>query len=218
MKKALLISTLIGALTLQGCATGMQPQGATNSTAMGAILGAATGALIGSATGSKHVGRDAVIGAAVGGLGGYVWNSKMEQQRAAMEKATAGTGIDVERTADNRIKMDIPADAGFATGQANLQPRLQSVLSSVANSLNANKTTVVYVVGHTDTTGSDAINYPLSQRRAESTRNYLVSKGVNSSRFTVEGKGSTQPVASNATESGRAENRRVEVLVGQLAQ
>ena len=76
---------------------------------------------------------------------------------------------------------------------------------------------MVYVVGHTDSSGSDAINYPLSQRRAESTRNYLVNRGVASSRFTTEGKGSTQPIATNATVAGRAENRRVEVFVGQPA-
>ena len=219
MKKTLLVSTLVGALALQGCATGSmtQPQGAGKSTAIGAVLGAAAGAIIGSTTGSEHVGRDAAIGAAVGGLGGYVWNNQMAKQQAALEQATAGTGIDVERTADNRIKMDIPADAGFATNQATIQPRLQSVLNTVASTLNANNTTVVYVVGHTDSSGSDAINYPLSQRRAESTRNYLVNRGVASSRFTTEGKGSTQPIATNATVAGRAENRRVEVFVGQPA-
>ena len=219
MKKTLLISTLIGALALQGCATGamQQPQGAGKSTAIGAVLGAAAGAIIGSTTGSNHVGRDAVIGAAVGGLGGYVWNNQMAKQQAALETATAGTGIDVQRTADNRIKMDIPADAGFATNQAMIQPRLQTVLNTVASTLNANNTTVVYVVGHTDSSGSDAINYPLSQRRAESTRNYLVNKGVSGSRFTTEGKGSTQPVSSNDTVAGRADNRRVEIFVGQPA-
>lgn len=219
MKKTLLISTLIGALALQGCATGamQQPQGAGKSTAIGAVLGAAAGAIIGSTTGSDHVARDAVIGAAVGGLGGYVWNNQMAKQQAALETATAGTGIDVQRTADNRIKMDIPADAGFATNQAMIQPRLQTVLNTVASTLNANNTTVVYVVGHTDSSGSDAINYPLSQRRAESTRNYLVNKGVSGSRFTTEGKGSTQPVSSNDTVAGRADNRRVEIFVGQPA-
>ena len=218
MKKTLLISTLIGALALQGCATNtMQPQGAGKSTAIGAVLGAAAGAIIGSTTGSNHVGRDAVIGAAVGGLGGYVWNNQMEKQRAAIEQATAGTGIEVTQTADNRIKMDIPADAGFSTNQAVIQPRLQTVLTTVGSTLNANSTTVVYVVGHTDSSGSDAINYPLSQRRAESTRNYLVNKGVSGSRFTTEGKGSTQPVSSNDTVAGRADNRRVEIFVGQPA-
>ena len=139
----------------------------------------------------------------------------MEKQRAAMETATAGTGIDVTRTADNQLKMEIPADAGFAVNQATIQPRLQTVLNTFATTLNTNKTTLVRVVGHTDNTGTDAINYPLSQRRADSTRNYLVAKGVSANRFTTEGKGSTQPIASNATEAGRAENRRVEVYVGQ---
>ena len=142
----------------------------------------------------------------------------MEKQRAAMETATAGTGIDVSRTPDNRLKLEVPADAGFAVNQATIQPRLQTVLNTFANTLNANKTTLVDIVGHTDNTGSDAINYPLSQRRADSTKNYLVAKGVSSSRITTAGKGSTQPIASNATEAGRAENRRVEIFVGQPAQ
>lgn len=220
MKKVLLISALIATIGVQGCATdgtATQPQGAVKSTGIGAVLGAAAGAIIGSTTGSHHVGRDAVIGAVLGGAGGYVWNYKMEQQQAALEKATAGTGIDVQRTADNRIKMDIPSDAGFATNQATIQPRLVTVLNTVASTLKTNNTTVVYVVGHTDSSGTDAINYPLSQNRADSTKNYLVGKGVSSARITTEGKGSTQPVASNDTAAGKAQNRRVEVYVGQPA-
>ena len=218
MKKVLLTSVVIGALALQGCATGnMNPPGSAASAGIGALAGAAAGAIIGSTTGSDKVGRDAAIGAAVGALGGYVWNNQMEKQRAAMETATAGTGIDVTRTADNQLKLDIPADAGFAFNQANIQPRLQTVLNTFATTLNTNNTTTVRIVGHTDNTGSDAINYPLSQRRADSTKNYLVAKGVNAGRISTEGKGSVQPVASNATEAGRAQNRRVEVFVGQPA-
>ena len=217
MKKLLITSVIIGAISLQGCATynNGNPPGAAASAGIGALAGAAASAIIGSTTGSDKIGRDAAIGAAVGALGGYVWNSQMEKQRAAMETATAGTGIDVSRTPDNRLKLEVPADAGFAVNQATIQPRLQTVLNTFANTLNANKTTLVDIVGHTDNTGSDAINYPLSQRRADSTKNYLVAKGVSSGRITTAGKGSTQPIASNATEAGRAENRRVEIFVGQ---
>ena len=219
MKKLLITSVIIGAISLQGCATynNGNPPGAGMAAGIGALAGAAAGAIIGSTTGSDKVGRDAAIGAAVGALGGYVWNNQMEKQRAAMETATAGTGIDVSRTADNQLKLEIPADAGFAVNQAYIQPRLQTVLNTFANTLNTNKTTVVRIVGHTDNTGYDAINYPLSKRRADSTKAYLVNKGVNESRFKTEGKGSTQPIASNATEAGRAENRRVEIFVGQPA-
>ena len=219
MKKLLIASVVMGTIGLQGCASynnGNAP-GAGVSTGIGALAGAAAGAIIGSTTGSDHVGRDAAIGAAVGAVGGYVWNNQMEKQRVAMEQATAGTGIDVERTPDNQLKLDIPTDAGFAVNQATIQPRLQTVLNTFASTLNTNKTTVVHIVGHTDNTGSDAINYPLSQRRADSTKNYLVAKGVSSNRFTTVGKGSTQPITSNATEAGRAQNRRVEIFVGQPA-
>ena len=224
MKKVLGLTFIAAALVLQGCASTGQTTGQTTGTnsalkssGLGALAGAAAGAIIGSATGSEKVGRDAIIGAVVGGLGGYVWNAKMEKQRAELEKATAGTGIDVVRTEDNQLKLEIPADAGFAVGQANIQPRLQTVLNTFANTLQSNNTTKVRIVGHTDNTGSDASNEPLSLRRAESTRNYLTSKGVSSSRFTTEGMGSRAPIASNSSESGRAQNRRVEVFVAQAS-
>ena len=219
MKKLLITSVIFGALAIQGCATSGTgtTTGKAASTGIGALAGAAAGAIIGATTGSNHVGRDAVIGAAVGAVGGYVWNTHMQNQKEKMEAATAGTDVTVVKTADNRLKMEIPADAGFATGQYSIQPRLQSVLNTLATTLNQNNTTVIYVVGHTDSTGSDSINYPLSLNRANSTKNYLVSHGVSASRFTTEGKGSVEPIASNNTEAGRAQNRRVEIYVGQPA-
>lgn len=223
--KSCVPSAVLAALLLQGCAGtggGFNPgaimsgqQGSTVAGALGALAGAAAGAGIGKATGSDHVKRDAAIGAVLGAVGGYVWNQKMEQQRVAMEKATQGTGIGVEKTQDNRLKIEVPSDAGFATAQAAIQPRLQGVLDKLAETLRANPTTTLNIIGHTDSSGNDSINNPLSQSRADSTRAYLVAKGVDPTRISTVGVGSTQPVADNSTATGRAQNRRVEIYVGQ---
>ncbi|WP_223871779.1 OmpA family protein [Candidatus Dactylopiibacterium carminicum] len=185
-------------------------------TLIGTGIGAAAGAAIGKASGSNKVGRDAAIGAAVGAAGGYIWSSRMEQQRRAMEEATAGTGVSVSRTADDQLKLDIPSDISFAVNRADIQPNFRTVLDQFATSLRNNTGTRVDIVGHTDSTGSDAINNPLSVRRAESVRDYLVGRGVSSSRFKTAGVGASQPIADNTTASGRALNRRVEIYVGEL--
>jgi len=134
-----------------------------------------------------------------------------------MEQATAGTGIEVEKTADNRIKANIPSDAGFDINRANIRPQLATVLNKFADGMRKNPTTEIIVVGHTDSTGSDAINDPLSRQRAASTRDHLAARGVDPKRISIDGRGSHQPIASNDTASGRAENRRVEIYVGQEA-
>ncbi|MDE2120431.1 MAG: OmpA family protein, partial [Betaproteobacteria bacterium] len=132
-----------------------------------------------------------------------------------MQQASAGTGVQVSQTADNRLKIGVPADAGFSTGSATLNPRMDPVLDQLAQGLVANPGETVQVLGFTDSTGSDAVNYPLSQNRAQTVKNFLVSRGVAEQRISVQGLGPTQPVASNATAQGRAMNRRVEIYVAQ---
>ena len=134
-----------------------------------------------------------------------------------MQAATAGTPVQVTQTADNRLKINVPADAGFATGSATLNANMYSVLNTLATTLNQNPVTTVSIIGHTDSTGTDAINNPLSLNRANAAKNYLVSRGVASNRIMTSGAGSTQPVASNATVDGRAQNRRVEIYVAEAA-
>jgi outer membrane protein OmpA-like peptidoglycan-associated protein len=158
-----------------------------------------------------------VIGAGAGALGGYIWSTRMQEQKRTMEAATAGTGIGVSQTADNRLKLDVPADAGFATGSATVSPTLQRVLGQFASTLNANPVTAVAIVGHTDSTGSDAVNNPLSVNRANSTRDFLVARGVSPARFATDGRGSREPIADNSTAAGRAANRRVEIYVAEPA-
>jgi outer membrane protein OmpA-like peptidoglycan-associated protein len=141
----------------------------------------------------------------------------MQDQKVAMETATQGTGIAVSQTTDNRLKLDVPADAGFAVGRSAVSPTLAGVLEKFAGTLQQNPVTLVSIVGHTDNTGSDAVNNPLSVDRANSARDYLVARGVASTRFSTEGRGSREPVADNATADGRARNRRVEIYVAEPA-
>ncbi|WP_137921898.1 OmpA family protein [Hydrogenophaga sp. 2FB] len=215
LTRGLTITTLTAALALAGCANMTETQ---SGTAKGAGIGAVAGALLGAATGgSKGAATGAVLGAGAGAVGGYVWSNKMQEQKKQMEAATAGTGIGVSQTTDNRLKLDVPADAGFATGRSTVSPTLQRVLGQFAGTLNANPVTAVAIVGHTDSTGSDAVNNPLSFDRANATRDYLVSRGVAATRIATDGRGSSQPVADNGTAQGRAANRRVEIYVAEPA-
>ncbi len=202
---------IIGATVaaLAGCAGMTEEQ---RGTATGAAIGAATGAVIGSATGGKAA-TGAVIGGVIGAVAGNVWSKNMEEKRREMEQATAGTGATVTRTSDNQLKIEVPSDVSFAVGSATIEPRLRPVLDSFASGLGSQPSMLVRVVGHTDSTGSDAINDPLSLRRAESVRNYLEDRGVSASRIEVAGRGAREPVASNDTAEGRAKNRRVEIFL-----
>jgi len=194
---------------LSGCANMTETQ---KTTGTGAAIGAVAGAVIGSATGGR-AGTGAAIGAAVGAGGGYLWSKHMAEQKAAMEQATQGTGVSVSQTADNRLKLDIPSDISFDTGRYDIKPNLRPILDRFAATLNQNPVTTVTIVGHTDSTGSDAINNPLSLNRAAATRDYLVAHGVATNRIA----GSREPIADNSTAQGRAMNRRVEIFVAEAA-
>lgn len=204
--RSLLVATS-AAFLLGGCANMSETQ---KGTAAGAGIGAVGGAIISKATGGK-AGTGAVIGGAVGAVAGNIWSKRMEEKRKAMEEATKGTGIDVTRTADNQLKVNIPSDFSFDSGRAAVKPVMSPVLDKLAQGLDA--TMQVSVIGHTDSSGSDTINNPLSLDRAEAVRDYLVSKGVASSRIEVAGHGEREPVADNATPAGRAQNRRVEIFL-----
>ena len=184
------------------------------TTGTGAAIGAVAGGLIG---GGSNTVRGAAIGAAVGAAGGYLWSKHMEEQKVAMEKATQGSGVSVSQTADNQLKLDIPSDVSFDTGSYDIKPNLRPILDRFAATLNQNPVTTVTIIGHTDSTGTDAINNPLSLNRAASTRDYLVARGVATNRVAINGRGSHEPVADNNTIEGRAKNRRVEIFVAETA-
>ena len=203
--------------SLGGCANMDESQ---RTTATGAAVGAVAGALLGGVTAggnrTKSVATGAAIGAALGAGGGYLWSRHMQEQKAAMEQATKGTGIGVTQTADNQLKLDIPSDLSFDSGRYDIKPALHAVLDRFATTLNQNPVTTVRIIGHTDNAGSDAINNPLSVNRAAATRDYLVSRGVASNRISIDGRGSHEPIADNATAAGRAKNRRVEIFVAEV--
>lgn len=215
MKKTKLMAlTTAGALALAGCANLSETQ---QRTALGTGAGALAGAALGSAIGGSGVATRnmAVLGAAAGGIGTYMWSQRMEQQKQAMQQATQGTGVEVTQTADNQLKLNVPSDVSFDTNSAQIKPNLAPVLDRFAQTLNANPGTTVRIIGHTDNTGTDAINNPLSVNRAASVRQYLAARGVDPARVAIDGRGSHEPIADNSTTQGRAMNRRVEIYVGE---
>jgi outer membrane protein OmpA-like peptidoglycan-associated protein len=207
-RHAIAALTAAAALALLGGCESMSER--EKGTATGAAVGAVAGAVIGGATGGS-VGQSAAIGGAVGAVAGNLWTKRMQDKQAAMERATQGTGIDVARTQDNQLKVNVPSDFSFDTGSAAIKPQMRPVLDQFASGLDASM--YVRVVGHTDITGNDAINNPLSVERAQRVRDYLVARGVNAGRIAIEGRGSREPIADNNTESGRAQNRRVEIFL-----
>jgi len=215
IRRWVIATATIGALALAGCAGMDQTQ---KDTATGAGIGAAAGAVIGGLTrGGRGAAAGAGIGAAVGAAGGYIWSKNMQEQKRAMDEATQGTGVEVSRTPDNQLKLEIPSDVSFDVNRADIKPQLRPVLDRFAQGLNTYPGTTVRVIGHTDSTGSDAINNPLSVNRAASTRDYLVARGVAMSRISIDGRGSREPIADNSTAQGRAMNRRVEIFVAEPA-
>ena len=198
---------------LSGCANMSEVD---TGTAKGAGIGALAGMLLGAANGgTRGAITGAVLGSAAGAVGGNFWSNKMQAQKTEMEKATAGTGVVVSQTSDNKLKLDIPSDVSFDVGHAEIKPNFAPILSHFAASLNQNTVTTVTITGHTDNTGSDAINNPLSVNRADAARDFLVFRGVNRARIMTEGRGSHEPVADNASALGREKNRRVEILVSE---
>jgi outer membrane protein OmpA-like peptidoglycan-associated protein len=205
--RALVISAVVGALALSGCQN-MEYDKAAIGTGIGALLGA--GIAYSNADKDK-MGQAAAIGAVVGGGAGLLLDKKEKRLRQEL----AGTGVDVGRNPDGSINLVMPS-VTFATNSSMIQAQFQSALNDVAKVLREDGTSsklALVIHGHTDNTGSDAINNPLSQNRANSVKNYLASQGISSSRMTARGYGSSSPIADNSTAAGREQNRRVEISV-----
>jgi outer membrane protein OmpA-like peptidoglycan-associated protein len=215
LRHAALIAT-VAAFGLSACAGMSDTQ---RRTATGAGIGSAVGAIIGgSQSGGKGVRNGALIGGAAAGLGSYIWSSRMESQKRAMEESTKGTGVQVTQTEENLLRLEIPSDISFAVNRADIRSDFRPILDRFSQTLVANPAATVQIIGHTDSTGSDAINNPLSVNRAASTRDYLTAHGVQGSRIMIDGRGASDPVADNNTTAGRAQNRRVEIYVGESTQ
>lgn len=213
-KHSTLACAALLAAALTGCAD-MAIDDSQRRAAIGTGVGAAAGAVVGNMTGGRNTVRGAALGAAIGGIGTYVWSRHMENQKQQMIQATQGTGVQVTQTPDNQLKMEVPSDVSFDVGRADIKPNFSPVLDRFAQTLNENPATTIRIVGYTDSTGSDAINNPLSVNRAAATRNYLSARGVQANRIAIDGRGSADPIGDNATEAGRARNRRVEIYVGE---
>lgn len=213
MKVKVIASAVMAALVLGGCANMTETQ---KGTAKGAAIGAGAGAVVGAIAGKgKGAAIGAVVGGAAGAVAGNVWTKRQEEQKRQMEEATAGTGVAVTQTADNQLKLDIPSDISFDVNRADIKPNFRAVLNTFATGLSSNQRSNITIIGHTDSSGSDAINNPLSLSRAASVRDYLVTRGVASSRFMIDGRGSREPLVANDTPANKAKNRRVEIYVAE---
>jgi outer membrane protein OmpA-like peptidoglycan-associated protein len=181
--------------------------------AIGAGIGAAGGAVIGLLTaGSKHRQRNALIGAGIGALAGGGVGYYMDVQEAKLRQRLRNTGVSVTRSG-NQIILNMPGNVTFETDSADINARFYPVLNSVAVVLREYHQTTVDVIGHTDSVGSASYNQKLSERRARSVAQYLAGQNVLPERLLIAGSGETQPIASNQTAQGRAQNRRVEIRI-----
>lgn len=210
-------AALIATLTLGGCATYTgqtsdpdDPNRTRNSALIGAGIGAVAGLLSGGNATERR--QHALIGAGVGGLAGGAIGAYQDRQEAELRRQTAGTGIEVSRDGDV-IKLNLPDGVTFDFGKADLKPQFYPALNNVARTLAQYNQTIVEVAGHTDSIGSDAVNQRLSEQRASAVGNYLIGQGLVRERFEIVGMGKNYPIASNDTDSGRAQNRRVEIRV-----
>ncbi|QQQ18011.1 OmpA family protein [Brevundimonas vitis] len=186
-----------------------------NNTGTGVIAGAVGGAILGYLTNtsnSEEGRKNALIGAGIGALAGGAVGNYMDRQQRALEAELSGTGVGVARQGDVLV-LRMPSDVTFASNQSNIEGGFYAVLDDVAAVLNQYDQSTIDIIGHADSDGADAYNLDLSRRRASSVASYLVQRNVLADRLYVEGRGEAEPVASNATASGKAQNRRVEITI-----
>jgi len=219
MQKKLIAITLLlsGSLALPGCTTNPYTgESQAGKSGVGAGLGALVGAGVGVLSSSKKDRRKGALigaagGAALGGGVGYY----MDVQEAKLRDKMRGTGVSVTRNGDN-IVLNMPNNVTFDSSSSNLKPAGANTLTGVSMVLKEYPKTAVNVVGYTDSTGRRALNMRLSQQRAESVASALIGQGVASDRLRTQGAGPDNPVATNSTEAGKAQNRRVEITLTPL--
>lgn len=211
------LTALMAAMMLGGCATytgQTRDPDDPNRTLNNALIGAGIGAVAGLLSGSDATERRqrAMVGAGVGGLAGGAIGVYQDRQEAELRRQTAGTGINVSRSGDV-IVLNLPDGVTFDFNSAVLKPQFHPALIKVGSTLSQYNQTIIEVTGHTDSVGSDAVNQRLSEQRAGSVAGFLMGQGLMRERFEVVGMGETRPIADNATDFGRAQNRRVEIRV-----
>jgi len=183
-----------------------------NRTAVGAVLGAGAGYLLGDVVGGRNDRAERIVGAGIGAIAGGAIGNYMDRQEAELRRETAGTGVSVIRQGDELL-LRMPAGVTFDFNSYAIRPEFRATLDEVAQTLASYPQTYVDVLGHTDSIGSDAYNQTLSEQRAQSVASYLTARGINPARIATRGYGETMPIASNETEAGRAQNRRVEIKI-----
>jgi outer membrane protein OmpA-like peptidoglycan-associated protein len=203
------VTAITAGLLLSACTT--NPYTGQQQASKAATYGAgaaAVCALVGAIDSGKHA-RNAALGCGIvgAGVGAY-----MDVQEARLREQLQGTGVQVAREGDN-IRLIMPGNITFETGSYNLREGFYPALNSVGEVLSKYADTTLRITGHTDNTGGRAMNQTLSERRAGSVADYLVTRSVDRSRMLVQGMGFDQPVADNTTEQGRSQNRRVELTI-----
>ncbi len=219
MKSKFLAAAALAALvTTSACTTDPETgERRISKTAIGGIGGALGGYLLGDLVGGRRDRTEKILGAGIGGLAGAGIGAYMDKQERDLRARTAGTDVQVTREGDNLV-LNIPSGITFAYDSADVQPQFKRTLDQVADTLAQYNQTYIDVYGHTDSTGSDAYNQSLSERRATSVADYLAGRGVQPARIGTRGFGESQPIASNDTDAGRAANRRVEVKIVPISQ
>ena len=209
MNRAIKVVSILTAasLALAGCTynTGAPNQPATGAV-IGGLTGAAAGQIIGGDTRSTVIGG--VLGAAVGGAIG----AQMAAQERELRQSLAGSGAEVTNTG-SQLRVVLPESVTFRTASATVDPSFRPALAQISDSLRRHPNSSVRVVGHTDNVGTAAYNQQLSQDRAMAVARVLIANGTPASRITVSGRGFNEPVATNASVAGRAQNRRVEIII-----
>ncbi|MHA3913233.1 OmpA family protein [Halovulum sp. GXIMD14793] len=203
------LTVVVGsALALSACTN---PDGTTNNTGTGAAIGGLLGAVTGAAV-SDNDRKGAVIGGIAGAALGAGVGNYLDRQQKALQRDIGGSGAQIINTGD-KLVVRMPEGILFATESANVKPAIRNDLIAVARNLNEFPNSTVQVVGHTDNTGSTSFNQNLSERRAQAVSAILRQGGVSGSRLAVFGLGESQPIASNGSAAGRAQNRRVEIVI-----
>ena len=220
MKKSRLLVSSFAALslvTVSACVTDPNTgEKKVSRTVLGTGGGALAGALLGGLIGGK-TGR--IVGAGIGGVAGAAVGYTMDKQIKELKEQTAGSGVDVTETDNGQaILVNLPDGVTFDVGSSTLKPEFRATLDKVAESLIQYPNSLIDVYGHTDSTGSDAFNQTLSENRARTVMNYLITKGVPAARIRSQGFGETMPIADNGTPEGRSKNRRVEIKIVPVTQ
>ncbi len=213
MKKSQIITIglVLATFPLSACVTDPETGNRTISkAAIGGIGGALGGYLLGDLVGGRRDRTEKILGAGIGAVAGAGVGYYMDEQERKLRQQTAGTGVNVIRDGDNLV-LDMPSEITFGVDSANIDAGFRNTLDQVASTLTQYEKTYVDVLGHTDSTGSDAYNQGLSERRASAVADYLSTRGVQSARLAARGYGESQPKASNLDAAGRSANRRVEI-------